>query len=133
MQAVDLARVHRRADADAALAGAAPEPAMRDFLLQNLLFEQGRARWRINLPAIAANMAALIGWLPPPGAETYDGPALFVHGGNSSYVTAAHHGEIRRLFPNAAIVAVDGAGHWIHAERPAEFLAVVESFLKAEA
>lgn len=130
MQAIDLTQVHRRADADAALADAAPEPAMREFLLQNMVFEDGRARWRINLDAIAANMGALIGWTLPNGVRVYDGPSLFVHGGKSSYVTAAHHDGIRRLFPAASIVTIDGAGHWIHADRPGEFLACVESFLK---
>ena len=130
MQAVDLTQVRRRADADAALSEAAPEPAMRDFLLQNLVFDGGTARWRINLEALAANMAALTGWSLPRGAGVYDGPSLFVHGGKSSYVTAAHRGDIRRLFPNASIVTIDGAGHWIHADRPGEFLGAVERFLK---
>jgi pimeloyl-ACP methyl ester carboxylesterase len=132
MQAVDLAPLRRRADADAALAAAAPEPAMRDFLLQNLVFDAGRARWRINLEAIAANMAALTGWTLPRGADVYSGPSLFVHGGTSSYVTAAHRGAILRLFPNASVVAIEGAGHWLHAERPGAFVASVERFLKEE-
>lgn len=130
MQAVDLTRVHRRADADAALAGAAPDPAMRDFILQNLVFENGAARWRINLASIAAHMTPLIGWSVPPGAGVYDGPALFVHGGKSAYVRPEHRGEIRRLFPRAEIVTIDGAGHWIHSDRPVEFVAAVERFLK---
>lgn len=130
MQALDLTRMARRADADAALADDVPEPAMRDFILQNLVFENGAARWRINLASIAANMAPLIGWSPPADAGVYDGPALFVHGGLSSYVRPEHHGAIRRLFPKARIVAIDGAGHWIHSDRPAEFMAEVERFLK---
>ena len=130
MQSVDLTQLRRRADADAALTEAAPEPAMRDFLLQNLVFDGGQARWRINLVALAANMAALTGWSLPRGAGVYDSPSLFVHGGKSSYVTAAHHRDIRRLFPKASIVTIDGAGHWIHADRPGEFLAAAESFLK---
>ena len=130
MQAIDLARVRRRADADAALAAAAPEAAMRDFILQNLVFENGAARWRINLAAIAAHMTPLIGWSVPPGTGVYDGPALFVHGGKSAYVRPEHHGAIRRLFPKAEIVTIEGAGHWIHSDRPAEFTAAVERFLK---
>jgi len=130
MQALDLTGVARRADADAALADEVPEPAMRDFILQNLVFEGGAARWRINLDAIAANMAPLIGWSVPPGAGLYDGPALFVHGGMSSYVRPEHHAGIRRLFPKARIVAIDAAGHWIHADRPAEFMEATERFLK---
>lgn len=35
------------------------------------------------------------------------------------------------LFPNAAFARIAGAGHWVHAERPDEFLALVEPFLAA--
>ena len=44
MQAVDLAAVARRADADAALAAAVPEPALRAFFLQSLALGAGRRR-----------------------------------------------------------------------------------------
>lgn len=37
--------------------------------------------------------------------------------------------DIYRLFPNARIQHIDGAGHWVHAEKPHQFLAAVESFL----
>ncbi len=46
MQAVDLARVTRRSDADPMLSGVIPEPMLRSFLLQNLVVEGGRASWR---------------------------------------------------------------------------------------
>lgn len=130
MRAVDLLRVKRRADADEALAPAAPQRSMRDFLLQNLVFENGRARWRINLDSIAAHMTGLIGWALPRDAKPYQGPALFVHGGRSKFVIPAYHAEIRRLFPKARIDTIEGAGHWLHADKPEEFAAVVEGFLE---
>ncbi len=52
MRAVDLGRVRRRSDADPMLADAVPDPSLRAFLLQNLLVEDGAARWRLNLAAI---------------------------------------------------------------------------------
>jgi len=39
--------------------------------------------------------------------------------------------EILRLFPNAAIEHIDGAGHWVHSEKPYEFLDMVLQFLKS--
>ena len=44
MQAVDLAAVARRSDADAALAAAVPEPGLRAFLLQSLAVGPARRR-----------------------------------------------------------------------------------------
>ena len=43
MRGLDLAGIERRAEADAALASAVPDPAERGFLLQNLVFEGGAA------------------------------------------------------------------------------------------
>lgn len=129
MRSVDLAMVSRRSDAEPALEEAIPEPALRAFLLQNLAFEDGRARWRINLDALEGNMAAMISF--PDFSTTYEGPTLFVHGAASDYVAEDRHREIRRLFPAAEFVAIPGAGHWLHAEKPKEFLDATRAFLSS--
>jgi pimeloyl-ACP methyl ester carboxylesterase len=36
---------------------------------------------------------------------------------------------IHRLFPNAQIVTIDQAGHWLHADQPDAFAAAVERAL----
>lgn len=133
MRGLDLAGIGagigRRAEADARLAAAVPDPAERGFLLQNLMFESGAARWRVNLEAIERAMPALVGFPPLPPGTVYDGPALFVGGGRSDYLRPEHEPEIRRLFPNARIARIAGAGHWLHAEQPQAFLDLVEEFL----
>lgn len=123
MQALDLGAVTRRGDADRMLAEAIPDRALRGFLLQSLALDGGRAAWRLNLAAIAAHMADLIGF--PDTAARFDGPAVFLHGGASDYVTEAHHPAIRRLFPHARFETLAGAGHWLHAEQPDAFTAAV--------
>src|SRR5207248_3700210 len=60
---------------------------------------------------------------------TYDGPALFLAGGRSDYVQPAYEPAIRRFFPRHEIARIEKAGHWLHAEQPAEFLAIIERFL----
>ena len=59
----------------------------------------------------------------------FEGEVLFLHGANSDYVQQAHHAKILDLFPNARFEAIEGAGHWLHAEKPREFEAVVRGFL----
>jgi esterase len=46
LQELDLHAVRNRADADRALRAAVPEIGIRQFLLQNLLLEHNRFRWR---------------------------------------------------------------------------------------
>ncbi len=129
LRALDLAGVLRRAEADARLQAAVPDPAERAFLLQNLVFEDGAARWRINLEAIEREMPTLIGFPAMPPGATYSGPSLFIGGGRSDYLRPEHEQEIRRFFPTARIERIADAGHWLHAERPQAFLDLVEPFL----
>lgn len=39
------------------------------------------------------------------------------------------HPHIKKLFPNAEFVYIEGTGHWLHAEKPAEFLQICTKFL----
>ena len=129
MQRVDLTRTTRRAEVDAQLAEPIPDQGVRAFLLQNLVRTEAGFAWRVNLEALSANMSALMGFPIADQEPPYEGPALFVAGGRSPYVQAAHRPVIERLFPRAELVTIDDAGHWVHAERPAEFLEVVRRFL----
>jgi pimeloyl-ACP methyl ester carboxylesterase len=131
MQRADLSAARRRSEVDGQLDAEIPDPALRGFLLQNLVSEEGRLAWRINLEALADNMETLTGFPDDVAAHGYHGPVLFLAGGRSEYVELEHHGEIGRLFPAADIDAVPTAGHWVHAEDPTAFLARVEVFLKA--
>ncbi|MEM9146884.1 MAG: alpha/beta fold hydrolase [Pseudomonadota bacterium] len=133
MGSLDLSLVRRRSDADPALADAVPDAGLRAFLLQNLRIEGGEARWRLNLRAIEAAMPDLIGW---PGASPtdwpvapYQGPAFFLRGSASDYVPLSTHPAILRLFPGAEFDALEGAGHWLHAEQPEAFFVAVSSWL----
>ncbi|MEM1344168.1 MAG: alpha/beta fold hydrolase [Pseudomonadota bacterium] len=127
MQGLDLGALTRRSEADALLAEAIPDKPVRQFLLQNLAFEGGVARWRLNLAALGAGMATLIGF---PAFETrYQGRALFLYGSASDYVAPWTHSAIHTRFPEARIEAIEGAGHWLHAERPEAFAKAVLDWL----
>jgi pimeloyl-ACP methyl ester carboxylesterase len=122
MAALDLTRVARRADADGLLAHAVPDPAMRQFLLQNLISSGGGFTWRINLPAIESSLPALLDFPVDTGTRPYTGPTRFLRGAHSDYVQEKDAAAIHALFPRAEIVTIEDAGHWVHAEQPARFL-----------
>lgn len=130
MRAVDLGVVASRAEADAQLAAAGVDEApVRAFLLQSLLLQETPPRWALNLDALDKSMADLVGWPGVPG--WFDGPALFLAGGQSDYLQPAHHAAIRAQFPAAQFATIAGAGHWVHAEKPREVIAAVAEFLSA--
>jgi pimeloyl-ACP methyl ester carboxylesterase len=125
MAALDLSALDSRGDADRALAAAVPDPGVRAFLLQSLDLRE--RRWRLNLAALGTEMPKILSF--PEVAGRFGGPALFLSGANSPYVLPEHLDRIRTLFPAARFARIPGAGHWLHAEKPREFEAAVQTFL----
>ncbi len=87
--------------------------------------------WRVNLAALANSGGELMAF-PDFGNRRYEGPALFVHGVNSTYVQPQHRPVIERLFPRARIVAMPGAGHWVHVDQPARFIEVLDDLIHGD-
>lgn len=126
MQALDLAALDTRSDADAALAEAVEEKSVRAFLLQSLDV-RGKA-WKLNLDVLEREMKKITGF--PEVSGTYDGLVLFLAGADSDYVRSEHRAQIKALFPEARQAKIPGAGHWLHAEKPREFEAAVRAFFE---
>jgi len=129
MLGMDLTRITRRADADAALKPVIEDDSLRAFLLQNLVSDEGTFRWRINLKDIGANMQALIGF--PDGGAPFEGPTWFIAGERSNYIRPKHRDTVLHLFPNAKLLEIADSGHWPHAEHPERFLAMLRPLLEA--
>jgi esterase len=128
--ALDLNRIKQRRDADRELAAAIPEPGVRRFLLQNLeRGANGALRWRVNLPALRAELDDIMDFPLDPDDSRFEGDTLFLHGGNSDYVTPAFAPRIRRFFPHARLQAIPGAGHWLYTEKPREFVCALQAEL----
>ncbi|MEL7344395.1 MAG: alpha/beta fold hydrolase [Pseudomonadota bacterium] len=125
MQGLDLAAVSSRRDADSGLCKQVSQASVRAFLLQSL--DVAQKRWRLNLEVLGNEMNKIIGF--PDVVGQYDGPTLFLRGGQSDYVQEKHHATIARLFPAATHQSLVGAGHWLHAEDPKGFEAACRAFL----
>jgi len=117
-----------RRKADATLAARIAEPALRAFLLHNLVLGD-TPHWRIDLDAIGASLPDLVDWRDPEPLTPYPGPALFLHGARSDYVPASAESAIRARFPGAEIKTIPNAGHWLHAEQPDAVVAALQDFL----
>jgi esterase len=124
MRRVDLATVTSRTEAEAQMRA---DPDLAPFLLQSL--DLKARRWKLNLDALEAGMAAAVGF--PEVQGRFDGPVLFLSGEDSAYVLPEHRPLIKALFPAARFARVKGAGHWVHADRPRETEAAVQAFLDA--
>lgn len=127
LEATDVASATSRSGADTLLAERLDDHSVRAFLLQSLDLKASPPHWKMNLAALRANMDNLTGW--PEGGAPFGGPALFLRGGDSDYVTARGEAAIREAFPQAVIEAVPGTGHWLHAEKPRQVAPRIVDFL----
>jgi pimeloyl-ACP methyl ester carboxylesterase len=55
-------------------------------------------------------------------------PTLLLYGKESRSGNPAEDGRAKP-FPNARVIGIDGAGHWLHHDRLSEFLRIVREFL----
>ncbi|RWR25116.1 alpha/beta fold hydrolase [Agrococcus lahaulensis] len=127
MLGMDLAAIASRADADAALAPAVPDPGIRAFLLQNLQRDGEGWRWLPNLEVLRRDLDALRGF--PETDAVYEGPVLWIAGADSGYVRDEFRDEMEARFPRVRRVTVKGAGHWVHSEQPAVMTGLLERFI----
>jgi esterase len=128
MKTIPLDNAVNRKAANAILEPSIPDPALRVFLLSNLVLGAD-PHWRFGLSEIGGAIASLLGWAAPPGAKPYNGPALFLRGGDSDYVLPEAYAGIEALFPAAKIQTIDHAAHWIHAQQPQAVIAALREFL----
>ncbi|HMJ69253.1 MAG TPA: alpha/beta fold hydrolase [Cyclobacteriaceae bacterium] len=127
MKSIDLAKLQSRGEAETLLQPLIPESAVRQFLLKNLTRnEQKGFEWKINLPALDANIERMGEGLEYEGQ--YTGPTLFIKGGKSNYFKPGDETAVAKYFPKAEWVTMD-TGHWVQAEKPKEFADVVLKWL----
>lgn len=118
MEGLDLVGLRLRSEADRRLAETIPEPGVRAFLLQSLDLRAEPAQWKINLAALRANMDLITCWPEGLTPAAFSGPTLVLAGRLSDYCTDEGVAAITRYFPQAKIEYIEGAGHWLHAEKP---------------
>ncbi|CAM9926658.1 unnamed protein product [Chrysoparadoxa australica] len=117
-----------RKEAEEALSEKISNPGVRQFILKNLgRKDNDEFEWKINYQAISDNVE-LIG----KGLEKnqrFNGQTLFINGSKSDYIQKNDHELITSHFPKAQIKTIEGAGHWVHAEKPKEITTLLLNYL----
>lgn len=128
LMGMDLPKMSTRTEAETYLSEHIPDFGTRQFLLKNITREDdGTFTWKMNLPVLWKHYADI---LAPVVGEPFHKPTLFVRGSRSNYIRDAEIPHIKTLFPQAEFVTIEGAGHWVHADKPGELLAVLRRFLE---
>ena len=131
LQNLDFSVLKSRGEADRKLTEYIDDAGVRQFLLKSLYWvEKGQLAFRFNLEAIAEHITE-VGKVLADKME-YKGPCLFVDGASSGYIVDEDEDLILEHFPEAEIVTIVDAGHWVHAEQPNSFFDEVLRFCIAD-
>lgn len=117
-----------RKEADEIMSKVIEHTGVRLFLLKNLKrADEGGFEWKMNLDLLSKEVNKVI--------ETTEInfplniPTLFIRGELSNYILASDFDDIYSKFPQAEIKTVEQAGHWVHAEKPAELFELIKTFV----
>ena len=125
---IDLNIVRTRKEAEEILERDIHEFSIRQFLLKNLYWKTPeQLAWRFNLHTIDEQIDE-VGEPTWPSVPVTT-PVLFVKGENSGYIDPFRFNEIEQWYPNADLVEIPNAGHWVHAENAGGLLGEVVEFL----
>ena len=126
IHAVKLDGVSSRSEADKELNKYIQSEGIKQFLLKNLYWkEKGQLAWRMNVSVLEASMDQILE--PIPETEVFT-PTLFIRGELSNYILDEDISDIENLFPDSQYITISQAGHWVHAEKPDEFVDAVLGF-----
>ena len=91
--------------------------------------QEGVLKWRINIKALIENSLEISDF--PDIQVNSSTKTLFLFGSNSEYSVSSQKDYIKKLFLSASFKEIKGAGHWVQAEKPKDFLEIVSNFLKS--
>lgn len=128
LNAVDFSEKPSRAQVDEIISGYISDFGTKQFLLKNLYWvEPGQLGFRFNLKVFNNKISEIGAALP--FENHFDKPTLFLRGDKSDYILDADFETIYHHFPDAEIITILNAGHWLHAENPTAFFTEVEKFI----
>ncbi len=126
--AIDLSKYSSRNEVGQVLREKISNARVRQFLLKNLYWkDRSSLGWRVNLEVIKDSLPEV--FREVTGLQPFEGPALFLKGEKSDYITKEDIPEIEALFPNSRIREIKNGTHWLHADNPEDFTSEVREFL----
>ena len=131
VHSLTLHEINTRKEADDLLSVTINNAGIRQFILKNLSRNpEGLFYWKINWKAIEDNIQAI--GAPLLSHDLFTGEVLFIRGAQSDYILNEDEPLLKKHFPNAVLMTIQNAGHWVHAEQPAQLLALINQFIKYE-
>lgn len=125
MRSADVISAATRTEVQRRLQRLVTDRAVVPFLMQNLVTLNDHFDWRLNLSGIGAAMNELSSFPSDLLGLRFDGPTTVIAGAQSDYVVDRDGATFAPMFGDVEVHVLDDAGHWVHADQPAAFLAQV--------
>jgi pimeloyl-ACP methyl ester carboxylesterase len=134
MEELNLVAVNSRKEIDFFLADKLKDSSLRQFLIKNIHRDkEGYFEWKINIPVLKHALNSIT---TDVNAEWFaerkpilNYPVTFIRGLNSDYISDQDIPAIKDIYPEARVIDIPGAGHWLHAEQPEKFVEAVLSVI----
>lgn len=129
LASIDLETLKSRTEANELMKRFEENEGVRQFLLKNLWKNPAKNNefdWRLNVPVITKNID-IIGF-ELSNEKAVEKSVLFIRGSESHYIQPEDERKIWELFPDYELITIEGAGHWVQADKPQEFLEIIQRF-----
>lgn len=131
MQEIDFTQIKSRNDVDDFMSQKIDDKRIRQFLLKNVAKDKASKlyKWRVNAEVLYDHLEEIVSgvnanWLDDRIPIT-NYPVIFIRGMKSKYILPGDEALIKEIYPDAKIVDIPEAGHWLHAEQPQKFMKAV--------
>jgi len=126
---IDVENLEKRKDAQDYLLEQLGQLGTVFFLLKNLgRKKEGGFEWKANIKGLFDNYEKIKAEIIT--VKTLEDEVLFIKGELSKYIQDSDLIDIKNMFLNSKVESIEGAGHWVHADKPNELLELVLKFLK---
>ena len=131
MQEIDFTKIKSRNDVDDFMAEKIDDERIRQFLLKNVAKDKKKKqyKWRVNAEVLYNHLEEIVSgvnknWFDDRiPISSY--PVIFIRGMKSKYILPEDEILINEIYPDARLVDIPEAGHWLHAEQPKKFMEAV--------
>ncbi|KIL65677.1 hypothetical protein M378DRAFT_186333 [Amanita muscaria Koide BX008] len=132
MSKIEQMGLKTRSEAGKVLEEYEKDPSIRQFLLTNLVVppasSPNKAKFQVPLSLLNESISLLGSFPYEPGNRLWQGKTLVIKGSKSKYINRHNIPTIEAFFPDMRLEVLD-AGHWVHAEKPHEFMKLVIDFI----
>ncbi len=128
LKEIDISNVKSRKEIDDLLSERIDSAMIRQFLLKNVTKDKqtGLYKWRINVDVLYDYLDEIVNGV---NLRWFDAripitayPVIFIRGLKSNYIMEEDIPLIKEIYPDASIIDIPDAGHWLHVEKPDEFM-----------